>query len=70
MTAEEILKIIRDLPVEEREKVFMGIMKDFNHEMMSSPAFMEHATAAMHKHMEKMREGGMDTSMFEAIAKK
>lgn len=69
MTAEEILRVIRDLPQEERDKVLLGIMKDFNEEMMQNPAFMQHATAAMHKYMDKMREKGMDTSVFEAIAK-
>ena len=70
MKAEEILKTIRELSREERDKVFMGIMKDFHEEMMANPAFLQHATAVMHKYMEKMRSGGMDVSLFEAIAKK
>ncbi len=70
MRAEEILKTIRELSQEERDKVLMGIMKDFQKEMVDNPAFMQHATAVMHKYMEKMRGGGMDVSAFEAIAKK
>lgn len=58
------------MPKEEREKVLMGIMKDFHHEMMDSPEFMKHATDVMQKYMDKMRSGGVDVSTFEAIAKK
>ncbi|MDT8317821.1 MAG: hypothetical protein RQ824_07510 [bacterium] len=70
MSAEEILKSIRSLSDAEKDKLFLGIMEDFKDEMMKSPAFMQHATSIMHEYMGKMREGGMDVSIFEAIAKK
>ena len=70
MRAEDVLKTIRELPQEERDKVFLGIMKDFNQEMMQNPVFMQHAVDVMHKFMDKRRESGTDTSVFEDIAKK
>lgn len=70
MTAEEILRMIRDLPEEEKNKVLMGIMKDFNREMGTNPDFRHHAIDAMHKFMEKRWEGEEDTSEFESIMKK
>lgn len=70
MSAEEILKSIKNLSDAEKDKLFLGIMEDFKDEMMRSPAFMQHATTIMHEYMGKMREGGIDVSTFEAIAKK
>ena len=70
MTAEDILKSIGELSDAEKDKLFLGIMEDFRDEMMKSPAFMQHATTIMHEYMGKMREGGIDVGVFEAIAKK
>ena len=70
MNAEDILKSIRELSDTEKDKLFLGIMAGFKDEMMRSPAFMQHATAIMHDYMTRMREGGIDVSAFEAIAKK
>lgn len=70
MNAEDILKSIKELSDTEKDKLFLGIMEDFKDEMMRSPAFMQHATTIMHDYMGKMREGGVDVSAFEAIAKK
>ena len=69
MTAEEVLRIIRDLPDEERYKVLLGVMKDLNLEMDSNPEFRRHAADAMHRFMEKRRKKGEDVSDFEAIVK-
>lgn len=70
MNAEDILKSIKELSDTEKDKLFLGIMEDFKDEMMRSPAFMQHATTIMHEYMSKMRQGGIDVSPFEAIAKK
>ncbi len=70
MNAEDILKSIGELSDTEKDKLFLGIMEDFRDEMMKSPAFMKHATTIMHEYMGKMREGSIDVSVFEAIAKK
>jgi len=70
MTVEKIVKVIRELPTEERDKLFLAIMEDFKDEMIKSPAFLKHATASMEQYMEKMRNSGIDVSLFEAIAKK
>ena len=70
MTVEEIIRAIRELPAEEKDKLFLAIMEDFKDEMMKSPAFLQHATSIMSQYMEKMRNSGIDVSIFEAIAKK
>lgn len=70
MTVEEIIRAIGELSPEEKDRLFLGIMEDFKDEMMKSPAFLQHATASMHQYMEKMRQSGIDVSIFEAIAKK
>ncbi len=69
MTAEEVMRIIRDMPEEERSKVLYGLMKDFNHEMMESPEFKHHAIDAMHRFLEKRKKGGEDISEFKDIPK-
>ena len=69
MTAEEVMRIVRDMPEEERKKVFYGLMKDFDKEMMMSQEFKHHAIDAMHRLLEKMKKSGEDVSEFETILK-
>ncbi|MDH3975330.1 MAG: hypothetical protein OEV42_13700 [Deltaproteobacteria bacterium] len=70
MTAKEIIKAIAQLPAEEKDKLFLAIMEDFEDEMMKSPAFFQQATSIMRQYMEKMRNSGIDVRVFEEIAKK
>lgn len=69
MRAEEVMRIIRDMPKLEREKVLYGLMKDFNQEMAANPEFKSHAIDAMQRFMQKREDSGEDTSAFRAILK-
>lgn len=70
MTAEEIIRLIKELSEPERDKVFLGIMKDFNKEMSRNPGFMHQAAELMHSFMEERQEQGEDVSEFEEITGK
>lgn len=69
MTAEEVMRIVRDMPEEERKKVFYGLMKDFDQEMIKNPEFKHHAIDAMHRLFENMKKSGEDVSKFATILK-
>jgi hypothetical protein len=69
MTAEDILKEIGGLGAEEREKVFLGIMAEFNTEMTTNSNFRDKALANMQRFMAEKLAGGQDVSDFKNIMK-
>ena len=70
MTAEEVMKIVRDMPEDERNKVFYGLMKDFDKEMSDNSEFRQHAIDAMNRLMGKRAERGESISEFKSFSAK
>ena len=70
MTAEEVMRIIRDMSELERNKVFYGLMKDFDKELSDNAEFRRHAIDAMNRLMEKRNERGESISDFKSFSAK